>query len=415
MSYLRTQHLLSFIEPLTNFPTGFMLLKVHPKPYKTGSDSKLQNMLVATFNEMVLFHQSLRRSSKLNPGLQELPRDDGTTIDFDEVLIRYASPTSPPPDFPGAREASEIAIPLRPDIGGLAKVPISLHHSDTIGYDMGSVYNDWFSACFGYKVMLVYLGPSLRTVLGNVSPSAANARSSAGQDGSGGAKSWLGSITSSVPTFGLGSLLAAGSEHEDEGPAKITFADCSAYLVVTVESLADVSSRLPEGEEMDITKFRPNIVLSGSTGAWEEDFWGSLEFRSPKQGSREGTEGRNEEGERTRMLLTANCGRCVSINIDYETGRQGKGKAGTMLKKLMHDRRIDRGNKWSPVFGRYGFLDRVRGDEWPVVRIGDEVVVAESNEERTTWRKHSVFFQLSTYLVRLTLLLFRRVAGYWKQ
>ena len=202
-----------------------------------------------------------------------------------------------------------------------------------------------------------------------------------------------------MPKFGLGSWAASGSEHEDEGPAKITFADCSAYLVVTVESLANVSSRLPDGEAMDVTKFRPNIVLSGSRGAWEEDFWGSLEFHSANQDSREGESVKEEPA---RMLLTANCARCLSINVDYDTGRQGKGEAGTMLKKLMRDRRVDRGNKWSPVFGRYGFLDKVKGDNWPVVSIGDEVVIGERNKERTIWRKHTVSYHLPIHLVRLT-------------
>ena len=268
---------------------------------------------------------------------------------------------------------------------------------------MGDLYNDWFATCFGYEVVLVYLGPSLRDVLGNLSPSLlSDARVLTGQEEGGGKekgsekeKSWLGSIAASVPSLGLGSWLGSGdgkengvAEDEGEGPAKITFADCSAYLVVTTESLADVSARLPGGEEMDVTKFRPNIVLSGSGAAWEEDFWGTLEFlRSSDEGLEEE---KSEEGEAARLLLTANCARCVSINIDYDTGRPGKGEAGSMLKKLMGDRRVDGGSKWSPIFGRYGFLDWRKGEceeKWPVVRVGDEVVVGKRNEERTVWRK----------------------------
>ncbi|KAI4143483.1 MAG: hypothetical protein LQ340_006987 [Diploschistes diacapsis] len=358
-----------------------MLLKVHPKPHKEGSDSTLQNMLVVKFNEMVLFRQELRRSSSAHSNLESDRVADG----YDELLICYDPPLEPPADFPGAMEAKELVVPLKPDVRGMKEVEVSLHNSDTTGYDMGEQYSGWFTECFGYKVMLVYLGPSLRPVLGNLSPSVANARDGglAPAQSSGGAKSWLGSVVGSVPALGswLGGVDAKG---EDDERAKITFADCGAYLVVTTESLADVSSRLPEGEEMDVTKFRPNIVLSGASEAWEEDFWDSVEFCDHE------VEGISEPGKREgdipRLLLTANCTRCASINVDYETGRQGRGAAGEVLKKLMKDRRVDAGRKWSPVFGRYGFLDRwtAQGD-WPVVSVGDEVMVGGRRQERRTW------------------------------
>lgn len=74
----------------------------------------------------------------------------------------------------------------------------------------------------------------------------------------------------------LGSIWSQRNQTESE--EYITFADMAPYLVVTEESLHDVSARLAEGVEMDITKFRPNIVLSGSTEPWEEDFWGGLKI-----------------------------------------------------------------------------------------------------------------------------------------
>lgn len=55
-----------------------------------------------------------------------------------------------------------------------------------------------------------------------------------------------------------------------------------------------------------------------------------------------------------------------------------------MLKLLTKDRRVDKGVKYSPVFGRYGFL--MGGDEeeteQKVIRVGDRVRVIKRIAER---------------------------------
>ena len=56
-----------------------------------------------------------------------------------------------------------------------------------------------------------------------------------------------------------------------------------------------------------------------------------------------------------------------------------------MLKFLSSDRRVDKGAKWTPVFGRYSFLPtESEGDE---IRVGDEVVVSRVNKEHTAFGK----------------------------
>lgn len=104
----------------------------------------------------------------------------------------------------------------------------------------------------------------------------------------------LTSIASSLPNV-------LGGKVQEE---VITFADLAAYLVVTEESLQDVSSRLQDGSEMDITKFRPNIVLSGSKQAYEEDYWGGISITNK-------TSHTTENATSTEIVLTQNCGRCV--------------------------------------------------------------------------------------------------------
>ena len=139
---------------------------------------------------------------------------------------------------------------------------------------------------------------------------------------------------------------------------------------------------------MDITKFRPNIVLDGAEEEFEEDFWGELDVFAPSHEQRDSKQGRHIGLLKTKLVLTLNCARCNSLNVDYQTGKVGTGEAGKILKKLQSDRRVDPGSKYSPVFGRYGFIDRVaEGETGVVLSIGDEVQVSRWNKSRTTWGK----------------------------
>jgi len=113
-------------------------------------------------------------------------------------------------------------------------------------------------------------------------------------------------------------------------------------------------------------KFRPNIVVAPSADseeleAFEEDFWGEMEVGG------------------TKVVLTANCGRCRSVNVDFETGGHVENDRQP-LKKMMKDRCVDTGLKFSPVFGRYGFAV---GEGEMVLSVGDEVTITKRNEERT--------------------------------
>ncbi|OJD10532.1 hypothetical protein ACJ73_09765 [Blastomyces percursus] len=296
--------------------------------------------------------------------------DGGVVVEEEgKILVRYQAPIG----HPDRDVVKELKIPLEPtDLGALRVLEVDMYNSKTQAYDMGGKYSDWFSECFGFEVVLAYLGGNRRPVLGNIPPNAAAKRMKekrAASNNGGGGGGWLSGITKSLPYFGNGTGTSAPSaekENKDDDDEWITFADMAAYLVVSETSLGDVSSRLPEGEMMDVTKFRPNIVLSGAPETYEEDFWGEVTVK-----------------DNIRFILTANCARCVSINVDYDTGAPGSGESGTTLKKLMQDRRVDQGNKYSPIFGRYGFINK--GSDGLHIGVGDEVVVSKRNEERTTF------------------------------
>lgn len=314
----------------TGFPHDrrFMILDVS----KGIDDStKWKNVHVGHYPQSVLFFPSL----DIPAGL---------------LTITYKpTPTSP------QVEKKSIDIPLAPFTGDLEKVDIEMHKSPTKAFKMAKQYNDWLSACYGFEVILVYLGENLRPIRMS---SSSQSQPKTATNGSG--NGWLSGITSTASSL-LPSILG-GNPSPEEG---ITFSDCAPYLIASQTSLQDIDPRL-QGEKMDITKFRPNIIVSGAEKPWEEDYWAELTIA--------GT---------TKIDCIHNCGRCKSINISYETGAPGTGPQGDALKMLQKDRRVDPGMKYSPIFGRYSFLQEEF--EGNVVRVGDTVEVSRKNVDRTVF------------------------------
>ncbi|KAH8651622.1 MOSC N-terminal beta barrel domain-containing protein [Tricladium varicosporioides] len=296
----------------------FMLLKVHPAP-----NPKLENMAISSFPSMSLFHPTI-------------------SLETEILSIRYRTP--------GTSEPSEDAleIPLEPETKGLRELKVEMHGSGSTAFNMGEKANKWFSERFGFEVILAYWGGNPRLVLGNLP----------GKDPRVGPKS------KNVVTKAISKVPIVGSIVNTDDDEVLAFNDCAPYLVITEKSAEDVSSRLPGDMEMDITKFRSNIVVTGSERAYEEDLWGELKF-----------------GKNSDIILTANCGRCKSLNVDYKTGRPGTGKDGEILKLMQKDRRIDLGTKYSSCFGRYGFASR--NSEGKILRVGDEVSLSKQNREGT--------------------------------
>lgn len=226
------------------------------------------------------------------------------SISSDTLTITYHPPNSPP-------DPETLDIPLEPqNLNELRKVDVNMHFSPTQGYDLGEKYSDWFSARFGFKVRLAYWGNNPRLVLGNLpgKPQGQGPKP----------KNAITKVLSSLPV--IGPML----ESDDD---MIAFNDCAPYLVITEPSLKDVSTRLPTGVDADVTKFRANILLKSTDAAWAEDFWSELTF--------------SDNG--AKIILTGNCGRCASLNVDYATGKSGTGRDGEMLKLLQKDRRVDQG------------------------------------------------------------------------
>jgi len=310
----------------------FMLIKVltekeqETEAARGKAGKKMQTMTVRAFGKMSWFHQSL------------LSHSEG-----DSVVVTFEDSNS--------AEQPSIEIPLTPDVKSLPEIDPTLYGKSAPAFDMKARYNDWYSKYFNFPVMLAYLGPNLRKAKGSLDP------------GSESWYTWLMKKLEQLPFVGR-------FFHRE--PAKITLSDAAAYLVITEESNDHVTTRLPEGETMDITKFRPNIVVADADAAWDEDFWAGLKLGNFLDG--------------VDMILKGNCERCNAINVDYNTGATGKNPSGNILNTLRKDRSVDPGYK-APVFGRYGFLTGksliITGAN---INVGDEVHIIKRNEDRTVFR-----------------------------
>lgn len=239
-----------------------------------------------------------------------------------------------------------LRIPLVPVLG--EAVEVTMHQSACTSFAVSADADAFFSRHLGFATRLLFIGPSTRKVLGNFAPP---------QQQSGFLASWF--------------AATAGKQQQD---AAITFTDCAPLLVTTTASLAAVSART--GDDVDVRKFRPNIVLAADDEdemeplqPWEEDYWAELEI--------------GEDAPAT-LLCTANCARCLSLNVDFATGGHVENHRQP-LKSLMKDRRVDPGMKFSPVFGRYAFLRRREDGGDVVLKVGDRVRVSKRNKERTVF------------------------------
>ena len=104
---------------------------------------------------------------------------------------------------------------------------------------------------------------------------------------------------------------ALGSNH-------VSFTDGFPLLLASVESLADLNTRLDEPVLMN--RFRPNIVVAGGRG-YEEDEWRAVRVNA------------------VRLDLVKPCARCKTTTVDQTSGAVGKEPLSTLTKY----RRTERG------------------------------------------------------------------------
>jgi uncharacterized protein len=127
---------------------------------------------------------------------------------------------------------------------------------------------------------------------------------------------------------------------------EVGFSDGYPYLIANESSLAKLSAHY--GETLHIDRFRPNIVVSGSS-AFAEDQWQSLQhsggiFRTPKP-----------------------CARCVMITVDPANGSRQKGVLSSLAVLNSRDNKV--------IFGANACWE---GDSPCKIAVGD--ILSDTNQ-----------------------------------
>jgi uncharacterized protein YcbX len=155
------------------------------------------------------------------------------------------------------------------------------------------------------------------------------------------------------------------TERFNHGGDQVSFADGYPQLVIGEASLADLNSRLA-GEtpavRLEMNRFRPNIVVSGS-GAFAEDDWKVMKFGD------------------ALFRSTKPCARCVITTVDQATGEfTGKDPLKTLAtyrlaKDVIPDRFESLGMSPTAVcFGQNLIAESIGS----TVKVGDAVTVVET-------------------------------------
>ncbi|KAL2674319.1 hypothetical protein Neosp_012770 [[Neocosmospora] mangrovei] len=317
------------------FDRRFCLQRVHHNP-DTNEIDRLETVMLMYNLNLVLFQTLL-----------ECPSGDASDM---HIVVTYTGEENTAPGkLSWIGSEHQLRFPAQVSCEDLTQVIVNLQGSSTQAYDMGDSYANWFGEYLGFEIRLLYIGDGSRGALGTLAPHS---------DGAVRKKGLYHAL--------LWDLTPARYR---PSPERLVFNDIAQYLVVTRESNDAVTARLDDGLDMDIFKFRPNIILSGSPSAFDEDYWAELYFPDTN----------------IRLTLTSNCPRCQSITADFKTGRLTNDDRGKVWKKLNRDRRIDKGFKYHPIFGRYGFCEDK--DIGKHITVGQEVWVTKFNKEHTIFGK----------------------------
>jgi uncharacterized protein YcbX len=230
----------------------------------------------------------------------------GTAITGREVnrllLVRpEITPTGLRLTAPGA-EPLEVDVPDPAD-----QTPVAVWSSRLTAADGGEPAAAWFTAVLGTSARLVHLDDPTRRPTN--------------------------------PEFG--------------GPAdRVSFADGYPLLLTSEESLAALNDAVLAAsdhgrEPLPMTRFRPNVVVTGAS-PWVEDDWRRIRI-----------------GDAV-LRAVKGCARCVMTTIDPETAE----RESEPLASLTRLRRFD-GQTW---FG----VNLVPDTPGAVIRVGDEVEVLEA-------------------------------------
>eukprot|EP00877_Chromochloris_zofingiensis_P006088 jgi/Chrzof1/1732/Cz10g18280.t1 len=180
----------------------------------------------------------------------------------------------------------DLLVPLHPAIDQAVRT-IVLWEWTGVAADEGETAAQWASQFVGYPCRLVrYLGSHAPT------PQA---------------------TTAVGPT-------ARPTDPEFASGGEVRFADGFPVLVATEESLKELNHQMPA--ELPMERFRPNIILAGADGGWEEDKWAAITVGGGAADAAAGME----------MSFVKPCDRCKVPTIDQQTAIAGDQPLDTLSK-----------------------------------------------------------------------------------
>ena len=233
---------------------------------------------------------------------------DGEAVTAREVNAMLLVRPEPTPS--GVRLAADGAEPLEVDVPDPAgQVPVTIFGSPLSGAAASPAADAWLSEVLGRTVRLVHLDDPTRRP--------------------------------SDPAF---------SRAED----RVSFADAYPVLLATEESLAALNDDV--GAPLPMTRFRPNVVVSGAP-AWAEDDWRAIRIGGP-------------DGPTFRVVT--GCDRCVITTVDPQTAARGAEPIATLARTRRYD-----GKTWFAV-NLVPDLPPDGAGPWPQLREGDEVEVLDA-------------------------------------
>lgn len=186
--------------------------------------------------------------------------------------------------FTVALLADSLAVFHKDDPNDVLKIPfdsrldeevnVKVWEDEVLARAVGDEADNWFSRKLGRTVRLVFMGPE--------------------------------------------SARPVDPRYAGEGE-EVSFADGYPFLLIGAASLHELNGRLKE--EVEMKRFRPNFIVSGSD-SFEEDVWkgiriGDIEFRGVKR-----------------------CARCVMVTINPETGEKGTEPLRTLATYRKEENKI---------------------------------------------------------------------------
>jgi uncharacterized protein YcbX len=150
--------------------------------------------------------------------------------------------------------------------------------------------------------------------------------------------------------------LIPDSEHSEPGD-RVSFADGFPLLLATTASLDTVNAALLESGSpqapLPMTRFRPNLVVSGAR-AWQEEEWSGRRLRIGP----------------AVLRVARPCPRCVVTTVDQETGEKGREPLRVLARIHNVGRRL--------LFGQNIVPDvAATGVNPAAVTVGDEVTLLD--------------------------------------